>query len=221
MKKEERDALLRNRLTEMRIHEENLYTKGIDLVAGVDEVGRGPLAGPVVAAAIILPADFNVLGIDDSKKLSEKKREELFGIICRQCLGYGLGVVDNKTIDRINILEATKLAMKFALIRLCCHLEEGRNIEHILVDALTLEDVEIPQTAIVGGDGKSISIAAASIVAKCTRDRMMLEYDRMFPGYSFHSNKGYGTRSHYEGIDKLGLCPIHRKSFLKRYVKEG
>lgn len=218
MKRKEREAELIRRLAEMREYEKDLYEKGIIFVAGVDEVGRGPLAGPVVAAAVILPDDFDILGIDDSKKLSEKKREELFKVICDKAVAYGIGVIENTVIDEINILEATKKAMKAALRDLRGKLSEGKCIEHILIDGLVLRDVKIPQTGIVGGDGKSVSIAAASIVAKCTRDNMMREYNALYPGYSFDSNKGYGTKAHYEGIQNIGLCPIHRKSFLKKVL---
>lgn len=207
--------MLREKLIRMKEQESLLYAEGLHYVAGVDEVGRGPLAGPVVAAAVILPLDFDVLGVDDSKKLSEKKREELFDVICHKAVAYGIGLIDNEIIDEINILEATKVAMKEALRSLQDKLPEGNQIQHILIDALTLKDVAIPQTGIVGGDGKSVSIAAASIVAKVIRDRMMKEYHETYPNYSFDKNKGYGTKAHYDGIHTYGICPIHRKSFLK------
>ncbi|MBQ4504879.1 MAG: ribonuclease HII, partial [Firmicutes bacterium] len=171
MTKQERLELQKQRLVEMKKYEDELHAQGIRYVAGVDEVGRGPLAGPVVTAAVILPADFDVLGVDDSKKLSEKKREELFDIIKEKAICYSIGMNDEKRIDEINILEATKEAMGKAIKSL------EIQPEHILIDALTLKDVDIPQTGIVKGDATSVSIAAASILAKVTRDRMMVEYE--------------------------------------------
>lgn len=214
MNKDEGQKMLLHKLKEMKTYEEALYSKGIRYIAGVDEVGRGPLAGPVVAAAVILPEDFSILGVNDSKSLSEKKREELFFKIKDNCTAYGIGLVDNIVIDKVNILEATKIAMRDAIRELgkrCC-------IEHILLDALTLEDMPIPQTPIIKGDSKSISIAAASILAKVTRDRMMIKYHQTFPYYSFNTNKGYGTKAHYKGIEEQGICSIHRKSFLKNIL---
>lgn len=213
MTKEEREQMARLRLAEMKQIEEELRAGGIRYIAGIDEVGRGPLAGPVVAAAVILPADFDVLGVDDSKKLTVKKREELYTLITKYAVSCGIGVVDNYIIDEINILEATKLAMKQAIERLVT------KPEYILIDALTLRDVAIPQRGIIKGDSHSISIASASIVAKVTRDRMMDEYHQKYPHYGFDRNKGYGTKAHYEGIDGHGLCKLHRRSFLKGYVK--
>lgn len=191
--------------------------KGGLMVAGIDEAGRGPLAGPVVAACAVLPSDFDVLGVDDSKKLSEKKREELFGKITEKALAIGVGIADNKIIDDINILQATKKAMRDALAQADEQLRErtGRAIDHVLFDAVTIDDVLIPQENIIKGDATSLSIAAASIIAKVTRDRMMLEYHLKYPSYGFDSNKGYGTKAHYEGINKFGITPIHRKTFLK------
>lgn len=209
MTKEERGLLLREKLSLMTEYEKALRTSGCRLIAGVDEVGRGPLSGPVVTAAVILPEDFDVLGVDDSKKLSEKKREELFGLIKERAICHAIGIVDNERIDRINILEATKEAMKQAIEGL------SQKPDHVLIDALTLKDVDIPQTGIVKGDGKSVSIAAASILAKVTRDHMMIKYHEEYPWYAFNSNKGYGTKAHYAGLAEHGLCPIHRKSFLK------
>ena len=217
MKRIEKQKLL---LEEMLTSERNLWQQGYDFIAGVDEVGRGPLAGPVVAAAVVLPKDFSVLGINDSKKVTEKKREELFPIIKETAIAYGIGVVDHQVIDEINILEATKIAMKEAIENLKTDLlnKKEKDIDYILIDALTL-DVDVPQKAMIKGDAKSVSIAAASILAKVTRDHMMIEYDKVYPGYSFASNKGYGTKAHYEGLNNLGLCPIHRKTFLKNYSK--
>lgn len=199
----------RARFEEMQRYERELQQQGVTLVAGVDEVGRGPLAGPVVAAAVILPVEFSVLGIDDSKKLSEKKREELYDKILEHCICYALGIVDHQDIDRINILQATKLAMQLAIEGL------GVQPEHVLIDALVLPAVPLPQTGIIRGDSASVSIAAASIIAKVTRDRMMQEFHQQYPGYCFDRNKGYGTREHYEGIRRQGLCGIHRRTFLQ------
>ncbi len=211
MTKQERLEKQRQRLTEMMRYENDLYSRGARYIAGVDEVGRGPLAGPVVTAAVILPADFDVLGVDDSKKLSEKKREELFDVIRERAVCYAIGMVDEKRIDEINILEATKEAMVQAVGGL------SLRPDHVLIDALTLAEVDIPQTGIVKGDASSVSIAAASILAKVTRDRMMVEYDSRYPGYGFAQNKGYGTKAHYEGLDRQGVSPIHRRSFLVKY----
>ena len=198
----------------MRQIEEELYAGGVRLIAGIDEVGRGPLAGPVVAAAVILPADFDVLGVDDSKKLTGKKREELYDLITKYAVSFSIGMIDNIVIDEINILEATKLAMKQAVAGL------GTTPEYILIDALTLKDIAIPQRGIIKGDSLSVSIAAASIVAKVTRDRMMDAYHLTFPHYGFDQNKGYGTKAHYEGIDCHGVCELHRRSFLKNYYEK-
>ena len=226
MTKAEREARLRERLAEMKAYENALHEKGIKYIAGVDEVGRGPLAGPVVAAAVVLPENFDVLGVDDSKKLSEKKREELFDIINEKALAVGIGLRDNNRIDEINILEATKEAMTDAIADANRDLkkrlgdsskndEQNLQIEHILFDAVSIEKLEIPQNAIIKGDSKSVSIAAASIIAKVTRDRMMCEYAEEFPDYAFEKNKGYGTKAHYEGISRAGMCKIHRKTFLR------
>ena len=209
MNKQEREMAARARLEEMQRYERELQQQGVTLVAGVDEVGRGPLAGPVVAAAVILPVEFSVLGIDDSKKLSEKKREELYDKILEHCICYALGIVDHQDIDRINILQATRLAMQLAIEGL------GVQPEHVLIDALSLPAVPLPQTGIIRGDSASVSIAAASIIAKVTRDRMMQEFHQQYPGYCFDRNKGYGTREHYEGIRRQGLCGIHRRTFLQ------
>jgi len=211
------------KLKEMSINEGKLYDSGIEFIAGVDEVGRGPLAGPVYAACVVLPKDFDVIGIDDSKKLSEKKRIELDQVIRERALAYGIGIIDNDIIDEINILNATKLAMYHAIEDANDDLIEkmGKGIEHILIDALELEDIDIKQTGIIKGDSKSVSIAAASIVAKVARDGYMVEQSRIYPYYSFDSNKGYGTKAHYEGLDEHGITPIHRKTFLKNYLKEN
>lgn len=218
MKKEERENLQRQRLIEMKQYESELYQKDTFYVAGVDEVGRGPLAGPVVAAAVILPKDFDVIGIDDSKKLSEKKRNLFFPIIKEQALAYGIGIIENGRIDEINILEATKEAMIIAVCEAEKKLKErmGKGLEHILFDAIQIDRIDIPQTSIIKGDSKSISIAAASVLAKVTRDKMMEELSEKYPGYALEKNKGYGTKAHYEGLYKHGISPIHRKTFLKK-----
>lgn len=213
MTKEEREQKARLRLAEMKQIEEELYSGGIRNIAGIDEVGRGPLAGPVVAAAVILPKDFAILGVDDSKKLTEKKREELYDLITECAISYSIGIMDNNIIDEINILEATKLAMKQAIEGL------ATKPDYILIDALTLKDIIIPQRGIIKGDSLSVSIAAASIIAKVTRDRMMDKYHQKFPYYAFDQNKGYGTKAHYEGIDGYGICELHRRSFLKNYLE--
>lgn len=181
-------------------------------VCGIDEVGRGPFAGPVVACAVILPKDCSILYINDSKKLSEKKREELYEIITKEAVSFGIGIRDNKRIDEINILEATYEAMRDAISSLKV------KPDVLLNDAVTIPGVDIKQVPIIKGDAKSISIGAASIVAKVTRDRMMVEYDEIFPGYDFAKNKGYGTAAHIEGLKKLGPCDIHRFSFIHNYI---
>ena len=181
-------------------------------VCGIDEVGRGPFAGPVVACAVILPKDCSILYINDSKKLSEKRREELYEIITKEAVAYGIGIRDNKRIDEINILEATYEAMRDAIAALKV------KPDVLLNDAVTIPGVDIKQVPIIKGDAKSISIGAASIVAKVTRDRMMVEYDEIFPGYDFAKNKGYGTAAHIEGLKKQGPCDIHRFSFIHNYI---
>lgn len=198
----------------MREYEEELNSKGINLIAGIDEVGRGPLIGSVVAAAVILPSGFYMSEINDSKKLSEKKREELYPIIMEKAISVGIGVVDSETIDKVNILNATKMAMKMAINNLSV------KPEHVLIDAVKL-DIDIPYTAIIKGDAKSESIAAASIVAKVYRDNMMKELDKEYPMYDFKSNKGYGTKKHIEAIKKYGVLKEHRKTFkpVSDYVK--
>ena len=225
MTKAERLQMLAEKLETMQEYERQLRASGAKYVAGVDEVGRGPLAGPVVTACVILPEDFDVLGVDDSKKLSEKKREELFDVILERAVAWGIGRADNHLIDEINILEATRVAMKEAVEKAdrmlrektaAAGMEEG--ISHILFDAMTIRDIEIPQTSLIKGDAKSLSIAAASIIAKVTRDREMVAYHQQYPDYAFDSNKGYGTKAHYEGIEKKGITPIHRKSFLKNIL---
>lgn len=200
------------RLEHMCQYEKKYYEKGYELIAGIDEVGRGPLAGPVVAAAVILPRDCRILGINDSKKLSEDKRKELFEEIRQKAIGIGVGVVDVGTIDAINILQATYEAMRKALDEL------EKKPAVLLVDAVHIPGVSIWQEGIIQGDGKSISIAAASIIAKVTRDEMMKELDQLYPVYQFGKNKGYGTADHVEAIRSHGLCPIHRRSFTSNFV---
>lgn len=216
MKKQEREQYLKLRLKEMKDFERQTCGKDALYIAGVDEVGRGPLAGPVVAAAVVLPRDFDVPGIDDSKKLTEKRREALFPVIRNQALALGIGMADHKRIDEINILQATKEAMRAAVEEVFLQMKEkGLVVDHILFDAMTLEGLEIPQSNIIKGDSKSLAVAAASIAAKVTRDQMMVEFAGIYPGYGFEKNKGYGTKAHYEGIRAQGTCPIHRMSFLK------
>ena len=213
MTKAERQEKLKERLNIMLTHERRLWESGRSHIAGMDEVGRGPLAGPVVAAAVILPQDFDVLGIDDSKKLSPKKREELFEVIKERALAWSVGWVGPERIDEINILEATKEAMTQAV--------QGLSLQpdHVLIDGnFTVRALALPQTAIVKGDANSTSIAAASILAKVTRDRYMEEMDAVYPGYAFASNKGYGTKAHYDGLKAQGPTPIHRKTFISDYL---
>lgn len=222
MTKAERLDRQRKQLIEMKKFEQALYSKGLKYVAGVDEAGRGPLAGPVVAAAVILPTDFNVLGVDDSKKISPKKRDMFFDIIREKAVAYGIGMIEHSEIDQINILEATKKAMIKALADMNEMMEEKglSGVEHILFDAVEIKDVKTPKTVIVKGDSISVSIAAASIIAKVTRDRLMLAYHENYPYYSFDSNKGYGTKAHYDGIREHGVCPIHRMTFLKNFIQK-
>ncbi len=181
-------------------------------ICGIDEVGRGPLAGPVVAGAVILPKDCDILYLNDSKQLSEKKREELYEVIMEKALATGLGLVTPERIDEINILQATFEAMRQAIDRL------KYPPDLLLNDAVTIPGVNIRQVPIIKGDAKSVSIAAASIIAKVTRDRMMVEYDHIYPEYGFASNKGYGAKAHIEAIRKYGPTPIHRRSFIGNFV---
>lgn len=202
------------RLEELSKYEKEYYSKGYNCICGIDEAGRGPLAGPVVAGAVILPKDCLIEGVNDSKKISEKKREKLYDDITKNALAWAVGVVDNNVIDEINILNATRKAMKMAI--------EGLKIkpDYILIDAEKKVDTDgIPYLPIIKGDALSISIAAASIIAKVTRDRMMREYDEIFPMYGFGKHKGYGTKAHIEAIGKYGICMIHRKTFTTHFVK--
>lgn len=186
-----------------------------NLICGIDEVGRGPLAGPVYAAAVILPKDKEILYLNDSKKLSEKKRDELYDVIMENAVGVGIGHADAETIDRINILQATYEAMRMAI----SNLPQAPDI--LLNDAVTIPKVDIKQVGIIKGDAKSISIAAASIVAKVTRDRIMYELDGMYPEYHFASNKGYGTAEHIAALKEIGPCPIHRRTFIKGILSDN
>ena len=218
MTRAEREEKLRIKLYEMQGFERKYRAEGAAFIGGVDEVGRGPLAGPVVAACVVLPESFDLIGVDDSKKLSEKKREELDAGIRKRALAIGIGQVESERIDEINILEATKEAMAEA-VRVCDAKLKSRyenGIEHLLIDALKIPGIDIPQTAIIKGDAASVSIAAASIVAKVYRDRLMIAYSEEYPGYAFEKNKGYGTAAHYEGLREKGLTPIHRRSFLNK-----
>lgn len=199
-----------NRMAVMKEYE----TKYADYqyICGIDEVGRGPFAGPVIACAIILPKDCTILYINDSKQLSEKKREELFDEIISSAVAYGVGSVPPGEVDEMNILQATYEAMRKAISNMSI------KPDILLNDAVTIPGVDIKQVPIIKGDAKSISIAAASIVAKVTRDRLMVAYDKIFPGYDFANNKGYGSPKHIEAIQKLGLTPIHRRSFVKNFI---
>lgn len=181
-------------------------------ICGIDEVGRGPLAGPVVACAVILPKDCDILYINDSKKLSAAKREELYDVIMEKAVSVGIGMVGPEMIDEINILQATYEAMRQAISKL----EPQPDL--LLNDAVTIPEVDIKQVPIIKGDAKSISIGAASIIAKVTRDRMMEEYDNIFPGYGFASNKGYGSADHIKALKEIGPTPIHRRTFIKNFV---
>ena len=200
------------RLENMSLFEKEYYQKGFTAIAGIDEVGRGPLAGPVVAAAVILPKNCKIEGVNDSKKLSAQKRETLYSIICQKAISYGIGVVTAQRIDEINILQATFEAMQQALSKLSVA------PDFILADAVHIPNISTAQRGIIGGDGKSISIAAASIVAKVTRDTMMQEYSKIYTGYGFEKNKGYGSQEHIKAIQTKGLCAIHRKTFVKNIL---
>ncbi len=195
------------RIDKLKKYELELKERGYRYICGIDEVGRGPLAGPVVACAIILDLEKELLYVNDSKKLSEKKREEVFKDIEKNMVDIGFGIVDNKVIDEINILNATKLAMKQAISKL-------KNVDFLLIDAVKLDDIGIESNSLIKGDEKSISIAAASIMAKVTRDKMMEDFHKKYPYYDFLNNKGYGTKNHIDGIKKYGITDIHRRSFI-------
>ncbi len=198
------------RTESLMVYERRFADKG--RIAGIDEVGRGPLSGPVVACAVILPTDHRILYLNDSKKLSEKKREELYEVIMQEAVSVGLGMETPEIIDQINILQATYSAMRKAIAAL------DPPAQFLLNDAVTIPHVSIPQCPIVHGDALSVSIAAASIVAKVTRDRLMEDYDRLYPEYGFARNKGYGTAEHIAAIKTHGPCPIHRRSFISKWL---
>lgn len=197
------------RLENMLRYEKSLYAQGYQAIAGIDEVGRGPLAGPVVAACVILPKNCKITGLNDSKKIPKSKHEMIYNLIIEKAIAVGIGIMTNEVIDEVNIYQATKLAMQAAINNL-----EGDNLtpDFLLIDAMKLEN-SIPQESIIKGDANSLSIAAASIVAKVTRDRLMVDYDKAYPGYDFAKNAGYGTKNHLEGLRKLGVTEIHRRTF--------
>lgn len=201
---------------DLLVYEKELYLQGINLIAGVDEVGRGPLVGPVVASAVILPVNYNLPGLNDSKKLSEKKRNYFFDILSRDAISIGVGVVSEKEIDQINILQASKKAMIIAINNL------NVKPEYILIDAVKL-DISIPSLSIIKGDAKSLSIAAASVIAKVTRDRMMIELDKKYPEYGYKKHKGYPTKAHVECIKKQGITSNYRFTFkpISDLINEG
>lgn len=195
-------------------YETFFWNRGINLVAGVDEVGRGPLAGPVVAAAVMFPPDFFLPGVDDSKRLSSEMRLRLYPQLIRNCTTYGVGIVSVEEIDRINIHQAALSAMRKAIAQL------SPTAQHVLVDGRPIPDLELPQTAIIKGDSLSFTIGAASIIAKVVRDRIMLDYHRQFPNYGFHENKGYPTPAHLKALRRYGPCVIHRRSFHPRALHD-
>ena len=209
-KRQEKLKIERERLEGMKVYEYQYADRGY--LCGIDEVGRGPLAGPVVAGAVILPKDCEILYLNDSKKLSEKKRELLYDEIMEKAVATGIGMVGPERIDEINILQATYEAMRMAIASLQV------KPDLLLNDAVTIPQVTIPQVPIIKGDAKSVSIAAASIIAKVTRDRMMVQYAEWFPGYEFASNKGYGSAKHIAALKEQGPCVIHRQSFIKNFV---
>ena len=201
--------------TDLWVLENARYSDEIQCICGVDEAGRGPLAGPVYAAAVILPRGLVIEGLNDSKKLTEKRREALYDVIVEQAVAYGIGSADEKEIDEINILQATFLAMRRAIARLSVRPDLA------LIDGNRDSDFGVPAETVIGGDGKSANIAAASILAKVTRDRVMLDYAKQYPQYGFDVHKGYGTKRHYEALREYGPCPIHRQSFLRKFYEHG
>lgn len=209
-KQAEKLAIEKERIEGLKVYERQYEAFGY--VCGIDEVGRGPLAGPVVAGAVILPKDCDILYINDSKKLSEKKREELYDVIMDKAVAVGIGYNSPERIDEINILQATYEAMREAINNLTV------KPDILLNDAVTIPGVDIKQVPIIKGDAKSASIAAASIVAKVTRDRMMDEFDTIYPGYEFSKNKGYGTKAHRDALKEIGPCEIHRKTFIRNHI---
>ena len=200
------------RLLKLRKYENFLLQTGNTYIAGVDEAGRGPLAGPIVAGSVILKNNDIFFGINDSKKISADKRDRLFDVILENCISASIHTITNKQIDELGIGKADNLAMRLSIEKLTTV------PDHVLSDAFFIEDLIINQTAIIHGDALSISIAAASIIAKVARDRMMDEYDKIYPQYGFSNNKGYGTKEHIEAIKKYGICPIHRKTFVKNFI---
>ncbi|MCR5753354.1 MAG: ribonuclease HII [Acetatifactor sp.] len=206
------DSLQKERERIFKLQEYERKYSDYTYICGIDEVGRGPLAGPVVAGAVILPKDCDILYINDSKKLSEKKREELYDVICDKAIACAVGYATPERIDEINILQATYEAMREAISKL------DPTPDILLNDAVTIPKVNIRQIPIIKGDAKSISIGAASIVAKVTRDRLMVEYDKVFPEYDFAGNKGYGSQAHIEALKKYGPTPIHRRSFITHFI---
>ena len=203
------------RLNELKEIDKSYFKEGYNYICGIDEAGRGPLAGPVVVAAVIMPKDSMIEGVNDSKKVSEKKREKLYELIIEEAISYSVGIVDQNEIDRINILNATKAGLTEAVRTLKV------KPELILVDALTnIDTCGVPYQSIIKGDAKSYSIAAASIIAKVTRDRIMREWDKVYPQYGFEKHKGYGTAAHISAIKKNGLCPLHRLSFVKNIINK-
>lgn len=201
------------RLQEIKKYEQDLYNKNIEYVCGIDEAGRGPLAGPVVVATVIMPKDSMIEGVNDSKKVSEKKREKLYELITQEAICYAVGIIDQKEIDKINILNATKKGLTQAVKDLKI------KPQAILVDALTnIDTCGVPYLSIIKGDAKSYSIAAASIIAKVTRDRIMRQWDEIYPQYGFEKHKGYGTAMHIAAIKEYGICPLHRLTFVKNFI---
>ena len=203
-------------MEDLYIYERELIKEGITLIGGIDEVGRGPLVGPVVASCVILPINYQLEGLTDSKKLSPKKRDKFYDILMQDAISIGIGIIDEKKIDEVNIYEATKLAMHDAY--------KNMNIkpEHVLIDAMPLE-LDVPTTSIIKGDAKSLTIAAASVIAKVTRDRMMDELDKEYPVYNFKKNKGYPTKEHVEAINKYGITKYHRQTYgpVKEYIEKN
>lgn len=210
LKKQAKLEAEKERIELMREFEEKY--DNYSYICGIDEAGRGPLAGPVVAGAVILPKGKRILYVNDSKKLSEKKRNELFDVIKEEALSYGIGIVSPERIDEINILQATYEAMRQAVSQLSVQ------PDILLNDAVTIPWIDVRQIPIIKGDAKSLTIASASILAKVTRDRMMIEYDSLYPEYGFAKHKGYGTKAHIEAIKEYGACPIHRKTFIRNFI---
>ncbi len=201
------------RLKQLKEYENQLRSKGFEFICGIDEAGRGPLAGPVVVASVIMPADSIIEGVNDSKKVSEKKREKLYDLILEEAISYGVGIIGQDEIDDINILNATKKGLTMSLKEL------DKKPDLIIVDALThIDTLGIPYESIIKGDAKCYSISAASIIAKVTRDRIMREWDKVYPQYGFATHKGYGTAAHIKAIKEYGPCPLHRKTFIKNFI---